>query len=177
MIIITDWINAPKDITGLQGFTYFIQHKETYKYYIGKKFFWNQVKKRLVRKPTKLEKDRLARYKLNDKTKYKEYKLELKQKYSGRTKVKHTLKESDWKEYWGSSNKFKEYVEKEGKDKFNRIILHTYKTKFDCAYYELVEQINYKVLFDPDSFNEIINIRLRKEIKQNDTGKKEMPEM
>lgn len=81
----------------------------------------------------------------------------------GHKNKRHRVVESDWKDYWGSSNKFKEFREEVNDDsQFRRKILHNCKTKFECSYIELLYQLEYDVLFDKKSFNEIINVRLRK---------------
>lgn len=80
----------------------------------------------------------------------------------GRKNRRHYVVESDWKDYWGSSPNLKSDVNKYGEKEFTRTILHCCKTKFDCAYKELEEQMKRNVLFDKDSYNEIINVRLRK---------------
>lgn len=123
------WINQPSKIDDFEGFVYVIQHKETCKYYIGKKSFWKSIR----RKPLK-----------------------------GHKRVRLDRIESDWKNYWGSSKKFVEYVKKEGKNKFNRHILCLCKTKSEMSYRELLKQIDYNVLNDPYSYNGIINVRLNK---------------
>ena len=74
----------------------------------------------------------------------------------------HSRVESDWKDYWGSCNNLLLDIEKYGKKSFDRIILKVCFTKFDCAYDELLYQIQYDVLNDSLAYNEIINIRLRK---------------
>ena len=80
----------------------------------------------------------------------------------GKKNKRHYLVESDWKDYWGSSNKLQSDISHFGKKAFTRKILKCYKTKWDCAYYELIEQLNRDVLFKDDSYNEIINVRLRR---------------
>lgn len=81
----------------------------------------------------------------------------------GRKNKRHKTVESDWREYWGSSNKLKEFIIINGTNDFERRILRLCKTKFDCKYYELLEQLDRNVLFDDLSWNEIINVRLRKQ--------------
>ena len=80
----------------------------------------------------------------------------------GKKRKRRTVVESDWKNYWGSSNNLLADVEKYGKRAFTREILYHCKTKFDCALEELKLQIYYDVLNDKNSYNEIINVRLRK---------------
>lgn len=80
----------------------------------------------------------------------------------GRTRKRHKLVESDWKFYWSSCRRLQEDMKKCGKDNFKREILIYCDSKFDCAYQEAKLQFEMGVLFDPLSYNEIINIRLRK---------------
>jgi len=79
----------------------------------------------------------------------------------GKKRVRLDAVVSDWKEYWGSSRKLLEDVALFGKDDFVREILGCYENKFLCAYHELREQMEHNALFDPLSYNEIINVRLR----------------
>ena len=80
----------------------------------------------------------------------------------GNKNKRHYKVESDWKDYWGSSTNLAADIDKYGKKAFERRILRLCKNKWDCAYYELIEQINQSVLFRDDSYNEVINIRLRR---------------
>lgn len=80
----------------------------------------------------------------------------------GKKRKRHYIIESDWKTYWGSSNKLQADLKQYKKKNFTREILTHCKTKFDCAYEELKLQMYYNVLDDPKSYNEIVNVRLRK---------------
>jgi len=80
----------------------------------------------------------------------------------GRKNKRHYVVESDWKDYWGSSNSLLADIEKYGKKAFTRKIIFLCKTKFDCAYFELREQMANDVLFSDNCYNGIINVRLRK---------------
>jgi len=84
----------------------------------------------------------------------------------GRKNKRHYLVESDWKDYWGSSNNLLKDIEKYGKKSFKREIIKLCETKFDCAYEEMLSQIELNVLFRDDSYNEIISVRLRKRKKK-----------
>ena len=64
-----------------------------------------------------------------------------------RTKV-----ESDWKKYFGSSDQVREDVNHLGAGKFRRTILHLCKTKGECSYLEMKEQIERDVLLKPDEY-------------------------
>ena len=56
-------------------------------------------------------------------------------------KKKRYKAESDWKDYYGSSEELKNDVEKYGLDSFKRTILHICKTKAECSYLELKEHL------------------------------------
>lgn len=80
----------------------------------------------------------------------------------GKKNKRHSKVESDWKDYWGSSNSLLADVNKYGKKNFDRVMLRWCVNKWDCAYYELLYQLEADVLFDENAYNEIINVRLRK---------------
>jgi hypothetical protein len=123
-----NWINIPDNIEDYLGFVYVVTNLQNNKKYIGKKVFWNKIR----RKPLK-----------------------------GKKRVRLDKKESDWKDYYGSSNKLLSDVEKYGKDNFKREIIILCKSKFELSYFELLEQIKNNVLLDDNYYNEIINIRLK----------------
>tara|TARA_Y100000034_G_scaffold136852_1_gene216392 strand:+ start:947 stop:1807 length:861 start_codon:yes stop_codon:yes gene_type:complete len=72
-----------------------------------------------------------------------------KQKKSNRRKTT----ESNWKEYYGSSDLLKIDIEKYGKENFNRYILHLCKYKKGLAFYEQKEQWNRNVLLTDEYYN------------------------
>ena len=81
-------------------------------------------------------------------------------KFFHRKKVYHVKKkkkrkqvESDWKDYYGSSKELLEDIEKVGKDKIKRTVLHLCKTRTQCAYYELKEQVEREVLLNENYYN------------------------
>ena len=80
----------------------------------------------------------------------------------GRKNKRHYLIESDWKTYYGSCNELLKDIEKYGKNNFKREVLKLCKDKWECAYYELVEQVEREVLFRDDYYNGIIQVRLNK---------------
>lgn len=55
--------------------------------------------------------------------------------------------ESDWKNYYGSSDELKADVKKYGEENFSREILHICKCKKAMSYWEISEQIERKVIF------------------------------
>lgn len=74
-----------------------------------------------------------------------------------RKRRKHTLKESDWMTYFGSS---KHLVEDMETDEMHREIIHLCKSKGECAYMEAQEQFDREVLLRDDYYNGIINCRI-----------------
>jgi hypothetical protein len=80
----------------------------------------------------------------------------------GRKNKRHSLVESDWKTYWGSSNKLKEWIAKEGTSEFERRIIRPCKTQWEMSYTELEWQMKLDVLRDDKALNGIINVRLGK---------------
>ena len=80
----------------------------------------------------------------------------------GRKNKRHYVVESDWKTYFGSSNKLLADIEKYGEESFQRTMLIYCDSKFDLSYDELWVQIVNEVLDDPLSYNEILSVRLRK---------------
>jgi hypothetical protein len=75
--------------------------------------------------------------------------------------------ESDWKNYYGSSNNLLNDVERLGFDKFKRSVLHLCKTKTQCSYYEMKEQVDRNVLLTEDYYNEFIGVKINgKQLEQ-----------
>jgi len=76
--------------------------------------------------------------------------------------------ESDWKDYFGSSETVKLLLEQKGADAFKREIIRLCKTKGDCSYYEAKEQFDREVLLSDEYYNGIINCRIsRKHLSSN----------
>ena len=77
-------------------------------------------------------------------------------------KVKKRYKvESDWKDYWSSSDELKSDVEKLGKDNFLREIIHLCKSKGVTNYLEAKEQFSNNVLEDSSLwYNSWIMVRV-----------------
>jgi hypothetical protein len=120
-------------LTDEYGFIYKITNLETGKYYIGKKAFFHNKKKKLTKKEI------------------------AEQTGPGRkatTRVDQV--DSGWKSYWGSSKELLADVKKLGDDKFERLILKFAKTKKQLTYYELESQILHNALFDSTSYNDNI---------------------
>jgi hypothetical protein len=79
----------------------------------------------------------------------------------GRKNKRHKRVESDWKDYWGSSEMLKKDIEKFGKDSFIRQIIKLCKDKWEMSYYELQKQMEFDVLFDKKAYNNIVNVRIK----------------
>lgn len=78
----------------------------------------------------------------------------------GKTKKRRSMKESDWREYWGSSDRLKADVELLGPDNFTREVLHFCPSKGIASYLEAREQFERRVLESDDYYNGIINVRI-----------------
>ena len=98
---------------------------------------------------------------------YEIYDTESKMKYIGKKKFwskvtrpplkgkknkRRSLKESDWKSYYGSSEIGKDLVENTGEWRFKRKILRLCKTTGEMSYYEMKEQIDNDVLLKPNEY-------------------------
>ena len=68
--------------------------------------------------------------------------------------------ESDWQDYWGSSDNLKADVEKLGTDNFTREILHFCNSRGLMSYLEAKEQFDRRVLETDEYYNGIINVRV-----------------
>lgn len=78
----------------------------------------------------------------------------------GKTKKRRSTKESDWREYWGSSDRLKSDIEKLGEENFTKEILHFCPSRGIASYLEAREQFERKVLETDDYYNGIINVRI-----------------
>lgn len=115
------------------GFVYLITNTITGRKYIGKK---------------------LAKF---SKTTYKTVTLKNGTKKKKRIKSKV---DSDWRDYYGSSDLLNKDIQQLGKDKFTREILYFCKTKAECSYVEAREQFSRKVLESTDYYNGHIQVRV-----------------
>jgi hypothetical protein len=115
------------------GFVYLITNLTNQRKYIGKK---------------------LAKF---SKTTYKTVKLKngTKKKKKIRSKI-----DSDWQEYYGSSNELTSDIANLGKENFSREILYYCKSKAECSYIEAREQFDRKVLESTDYYNGQISVRV-----------------
>ena len=121
--------------TDIVGFVYCITNLTTGRKYIGKK---------------------LSHF---SKTTYKM--VTLKNGTKKKKKIK-SLVESDWRTYYGSSVELNLDVETLGQDNFSREILHYCKSKAECSYIELREQMTRRVLESTDYYNGIIQVKIHK---------------
>ena len=78
----------------------------------------------------------------------------------GKKNKRRGYKESDWRDYWGSSDKLIADVEKLGEDKFTREILYFCKSRGEMSYLEAREQFERRVLETDEYYNGIINVRV-----------------
>ena len=78
----------------------------------------------------------------------------------GKTRRRVKKLESDWQDYYGSSEQVKALLEEDGPDRFVRRVLRLCKTKGELSYYEAKEQFDRDVLFDPNYYNEFIGLKV-----------------
>jgi hypothetical protein len=79
------------------------------------------------------------------------------------TKKKKKIKskiDSDWLDYYGSSDELNKDVVSLGKECFTREILFFCKSKAECSYVEAREQFGRKVLESDDYYNGQISVRV-----------------
>jgi len=74
-------------------------------------------------------------------------------------KKRKTRKESDWKDYYGSSPRLLEDIEKLGKDKFVRRIVRLCKTRGETNYWEAKLQFANEVLESDKYYNDNILVK------------------
>ena len=78
----------------------------------------------------------------------------------GRTNKRRYTVESDWKDYYGSSDELSADVERLGKDKFKREIMFWCSSKSQLSYIEAREQFTHKVLESREWYNGHIRVRV-----------------
>ena len=78
----------------------------------------------------------------------------------GKKNKRRSTKESDWRTYWGSSDKLNEDVATLGEDNFTRQILYYCESKGELSYLEAKEQFDRSVLETDEYYNGIINVRV-----------------
>ena len=77
-------------------------------------------------------------------------------------KKKRLKTESDWKEYWSSSDDVKKDVKELGEENFTREILHVCPNKGSCNYLEAKEQMLREVLESDKYYNSQIQCRIHR---------------
>lgn len=115
------------------GFVYEITNLTNNRKYIGKK---------------------LAKF---SRTKYKT--VTLKNGTKKKKKIRDKI-DSDWLEYYGSSNELNKDVELLGESNFRREILFFCKSKAECSYIEAREQFTRRVLESTEYYNNNIMCRI-----------------
>jgi len=78
----------------------------------------------------------------------------------GFLRKRKVIKETDWKEYWGSSKRLLEDIEKHGKHNFKREIICLCDTRGQTNYMEAKIQFQEDVLIKENNYNGIIAIKL-----------------
>jgi len=78
----------------------------------------------------------------------------------GKKNKRRGHKESDWKDYWGSSDRLNADVTALGPENFTREILYLCKSRAEMSYIEAREQFDRRVLETDDYYNGIINVRV-----------------
>lgn len=117
------------------GFIYKITNKETGKFYIGKKAYWHNKKKKLTKK-------QLAELPPTP----------------GRKPTHEVVRvESDWKTYWGSNKQLLADIKQYGENKFECWIFKQCLTKKQLTYWEMHYQCKEEVLINSNkSYNDNI---------------------
>jgi hypothetical protein len=78
----------------------------------------------------------------------------------GKRLKRRSVVESDWRDYWGSSDRLNADVQALGPENFTREILYYCKSKAEMSYLEAREQFERRVLETDDYYNGIINVRV-----------------
>jgi len=78
----------------------------------------------------------------------------------GTKRIRKVKRSSDWQKYYGSSKALEEAIAKNGHENYHREIIRFCTTKGELSYYELKEQIDRKVLFREDYYNEFIGVKI-----------------
>lgn len=78
----------------------------------------------------------------------------------GKKNKRRGYKESDWQDYWGSSDNLQADVETLGSQNFTREILYMCHGRGEMSYLEAREQFDRRVLESDEYYNGIINVRV-----------------
>jgi hypothetical protein len=112
------------------GFIYVITHLPTNKKYIGKKILYFTRKVKLGKKELKQYEGLVGR----------------------RPSYKLAIKESDWKDYWGSNKELQELIKTEPPENWDKQIIKACSSKKLLTYYETKYLFVYQVLENPEEF-------------------------
>jgi len=80
----------------------------------------------------------------------------------GKTRKRRSIVESNWRDYFGSSDLVKQLLAENGEQGFRREILYLCKSKGEMGYLEAKEQYDRSVLLDDTYYNGIINCRIHR---------------
>jgi hypothetical protein len=76
---------------------------------------------------------------------------------------KRTKKESDWKSYYGSNEHLKQELnEEESHQTVRRTILRLCRTKGECSYYEIKEQLAVDALLKEEYYNNFVGCKIHR---------------
>jgi hypothetical protein len=128
-------------ITDYFGFIYKITNLETGRFYVGKKSFVYNKKKKLGKKEMAL--------------------MPVTRGRAITTKVEQV--DSGWQKYWSSSKELQSDVKQLGEDKFERLILQLCMTKKQLTYFEMYYQMRENVLHIPSYNDNILGKFFRKD--------------
>lgn len=92
----------------------------------------------------------------------------------GKTRKRHCKKESDWRDYWGSSKYLHAEIEKYGEKNFTREIISLHPNKAETNYHELKLQIILDVLESRDENGERIYLNENIERRYYPSGRPEI---
>jgi hypothetical protein len=83
-------------------------------------------------------------------------------KVKGSTRRKHTKVVSDWETYYGSNKYLIADVQLHGPEHFKREILRLCKTKAECNYFELKEQMANDAILRDDYYNLWVSCKIHR---------------
>jgi len=123
------------------GFIYKITNLESGRFYVGKKSFVYNKKKKLGKKEMAA--------------------MPITRGRAITTKVEQV--DSGWQKYWSSSKELQSDVKQLGEDKFERLILQLCMTKKQLTYFEMYYQMRENVLHIPSYNDNILGKFFRKD--------------
>jgi len=80
----------------------------------------------------------------------------------GKKNKRHSIIETDWRDYTSSSKELNNDIIKLGKENFKFEIIKFCNSKSELAYFEAKEQFDREVLLSDEYYNGIINLRIGK---------------